>query len=262
MKRITYVLSVLSIIIVAGCAETGKDRQKAERKLTPSVDTLTFEQRTPICEGSDYGFDMSMKIEWPKKARNRKVLESMQKGITGLLFGSDLKTIDIEYAMERYNAEAVSFYISENEEMAEDIEDDWGFMLNWSESIEGSFLPKYNGMVSYIRCIYGYSGGAHGMDAKTAVTFSLSTGEEVTESDLFIEGYENKLTEALRRNLLVSIPDQSMLFETEIFPGGDFYLTSEGITYIYQRYEVGPYVIGIVEVTVPWNEIKDILKAK
>ena len=100
------------------------------------------------------------------------------------------------------------------------------------------------------------------MDAKTAVTFSLSTGEEVTESDLFIEGYENKLTEALRRNLLVSIPDQSMLFETEIFPGGDFYLTSEGITYIYQRYEVGPYVIGIVEVTVPWNEIKDILKAK
>ena len=254
MKHITLLSAAVLALAVSCNNYVEEDVLKTE--------TTEFSRETPLMEDAPFTFCLDITAEWPTGGMDADAMKKMQKGITGLLFGSDLKTIDIEYAMERYNAEAVSFYISENEEMAEDIEDDWGFMLNWSESIEGSFLPKYNGMVSYIRYIYGYSGGAHGMDAKTAVTFSLSTGEEVTESDLFIEGYENKLTEALRRNLLVSIPDQSMLFETEIFPGGDFYLTSEGITYIYQRYEVGPYVIGIVEVTVPWNEIKDILKAK
>ena len=98
------------------------------------------------------------------------------------------------------------------------------------------------------------------MDFLAGMTFLLDSGEEVTESVLFIDGYEERLTEALRAHLLDDIEHPDMLFETEITPSGNFYITEKGITYIYQRYEVGSYAMGIIEVTVPWSEIQDILR--
>lgn len=251
MKRIS-ILFALMTAIMTGCNNPVENAIKTQ--------TVEFAKQTLLSDELPYTFDMEISLEWPTEATNAEALENMQRGITKLLFGSNLQTTDIEYAMAAYNENAVEHYREINEEYVADIDEEWEFLLNWSESLEGNFLPEYKDMVSYTRYIYGYSGGAHGMDARTAATFCLKTGEIVTESNLFIEGYEEKLTEALRRNLLLSIEDKEMLFETEIYPSSDFYLTAKGITYIYQRYEIGPYVLGIIEVTIPWNEIQDILK--
>ena len=115
-------------------------------------------------------------------------------------------------------------------------------------------------MISYQSYVYGYSGGAHGNDAITCITFNRETGDVIRNEDLFIEGFENRLTSSLRANLLCSIDDTDMLFEKDILPHDNFYITSTGITYIYQRYEIGPYVLGIIEVTIPWKEIQDIIR--
>jgi hypothetical protein len=238
---------------MCGCNEA---TQKEELK----TKNIKFSEVTPLQEGAPYDFTMEMNIEWPEGGASDKVLKKIQKGITDLLFGSELETIDIEYAMKTHNDRSVDFYRQDNEEYLEDIEEEWAFMMDWSESIDGSFLDPYKGMVSYLKYAYGYSGGAHGMDVLTCRTFDLKTGEQIFEEDLFKRGYEDRLTEALRANLLSRYEDQDMFFETDITPSDEFYLTSEGITYIYQRYEIGPYAIGIVEVLVPWKEIQDIIR--
>ncbi len=51
-----------------------------------------------------------------------------------------------------------------------------------------------------------------------------------------------------------------MLFVKEIAPNGNFYITNKGVTYLYGRYEIGPYVIGLTRVTVPWAEIVDLVQ--
>lgn len=252
MKCPAFVLLIAAFGLIAGCAASAEEGLKTE--------TVEFAESTPLFDGSPYKFTMEMTVEWPVGGIEADALKAMQKGITGLLFGSDLETTDLEYAMKEYYRRSVGFYRDENREYAEDVDQEWGFMLDWSETAEGSFLPEYDGMVSYIKYIYGYSGGAHGMDAKTCRTFDLSTGAEVPEKDIFKRGYEKRLTEALRENLPKSVEDKDMLFETEITPSDDFYITAEGITYIYQRYEVGPYALGIIEVTVPWEEIQDITR--
>jgi hypothetical protein len=253
MRYSAVILAAVSLGLVCGCAGA-PEKESLETK------NIEFSEITPLQEGAPYNFTMEMQIEWPEGGTDSKAIKQMQKGITDLLFGSELKTIDIEYAMNAYNSRSVDFYRQNNEEYLEDTEDEWSPLTNWSESINGSFLDEYDGMVSYIKYVHGYSGGAHGMDALTCRTFDLKTGEQILEEDLFKEGYEDKLTAALRINLLSSIEDQDMLFETDIIPSNDFYLTPEGITYIYQRYEIGPYAIGIIEVTVPWSEIKDIIR--
>ena len=252
MKRSAFILFVAAFWMFIGCNGPVKEELKTT--------VIEFKECTPLIDGKPYKLDMEIAAEWPEGGTNAKALKEMQTGITELLFGSELKTTDIEYAIKAYDRQSVEFYRDENIEYTEDVEQDWGFMLNWSETVEGGFLPEYDGMVSYIKYIYGYSGGAHGMDAKTCRTFDLSTGAEVPEKDIFKRGYEDRLTEALRENLPKSVEDKDMLFETEITPSEDFYITAEGITYIYQRYEVGPYALGIIEVTVPWEEIKDIIR--
>ena len=253
MRHSAIILAAVSFVLICGCAG---NPQKEELK----TKNIEFSEVTPLQEGAPYDFTMEMNIEWPEGGANDKALKEMQKGITELLFGSELETIDIEYAMKAHNNRSVDFYRQDNEEYLEDIEEEWAFMMDWSESIDGSFLDPYKGMVSYLKYAYGYSGGAHGMDVLTCRTFDMKTGEQIFEEDLFKRGYEDRLTEALRANLLSSYEDHDMFFETDITPSGEFYLTSEGITYIYQRYEIGPYAIGIVEVLVPWKEIQDIIR--
>lgn len=253
MRYSAVVLAAVSLGLMCGCNEAP---QKEELK----TKNIEFSEVAPLQEGTPYDFTMEMQIEWPEDGTSRKALKEMQKGITDLLFGSELETTDIEYAMKAYNSRSVDFYRQDNEDYLEDVEDEWGFMMNWSESIDGNFLEPYDGMASYLKYSYGYSGGAHGMDALTCRTFDLKTGREIFEEDLFKPGYEDRLTEVLRTNLLSSIEDQNMLFETDITPSDNFYLTSEGITYIYQRYEIGPYAIGIIKVTIPWKEIQDIIR--
>ena len=253
MRYSAVILAAVSLGLMCGCNEAP---QKEELK----TKNIEFSEISPLQEGAPYDFTMEMNIEWPEGGVGDKALKEMQKGITDLLFGSELETIDIEYAMKAHNNRSVDFYRQDNEEYLEDIEEEWAFMMDWSESIDGSFLDPYKGMVSYLKYAYGYSGGAHGMDVLTCRTFDLKTGEQIFEEDLFKRGYEDRLTEALRANLLSSYEDHDMFFETDITPSGEFYLTSEGITYIYQRYEIGPYAIGIVEVLVPWKEIQDIIR--
>jgi hypothetical protein len=46
----------------------------------------------------------------------------------------------------------------------------------------------------------------------------------------------------------------------EVVPNGNFGLFEEGVEWLYQPYEVGPYALGIVSATIPWNQLTPYLK--
>jgi hypothetical protein len=80
------------------------------------------------------------------------------------------------------------------------------------------------------------------------------TGRILTESDIFEPGYYQQLT-SLLREYLPKCTEIDMIFDANISPSDNFYVTSEGITYVYQQYEIGPYALGLVEVLIPWSEL-------
>ena len=51
-----------------------------------------------------------------------------------------------------------------------------------------------------------------------------------------------------------------MLFQNEITPNGNFTVSEKGITYTFNQYEIGPYALGIIGITIPWDEIDNIIK--
>ena len=249
MKQTAF-LAVLLLFLTVSCTNSENN--------TIKISNVKSETSIPLFDGAPYSLSLSVEVDWPTEASDNVALEKIQLLISDFMFR--ISTMDVNEGIKHFTSDVTAYYREENDGMAEDIEDQWSFMLNWEENLEGKLLPAYNGMASYLRYLYIYSGGAHGMDALSGKTFFLDSGNVVTEDVLFTEGYEERLTEALRAHLLDDIEYPDILFDTEITPSENFYITQEGITYIYQRYEVGPYAMGIIEVTVPWNEIQDILR--
>ena len=117
-------------------------------------------------------------------------------------------------------------------------------------------------MQSFQLSTYGYTGGAHGIDSEKGMTFDLSSGRLITENDLFIREYKPELSRILTAHLQESVSEDiyESLFIKAIEPNGNFVIAPEGMTYIYNRYEIGPYVSGIVRVTVPWEELEGLMR--
>jgi hypothetical protein len=57
-------------------------------------------------------------------------------------------------------------------------------------------------------------------------------------------------------------PDSSLteiLFENKIEHNDNFTLADNGIVFLYNRYEIAPYVFGEIILEIPYEEINDIL---
>ena len=125
------------------------------------------------------------------------------------------------------------------------------------------FHNEFYGISSFSAITYDYSGGAHGSTVERCLNFRLSDGSPVTETDLFIDGYADTLSGLLsaRLGMAFSNPeDYDALFIKDIEPNGNFLVSEEGITYVYGQYEIGPYSLGTIEVSLAWEELEGLLR--
>ena len=109
-----------------------------------------------------------------------------------------------------------------------------------------------------------YYGGAHGLNWESVDNFDLNSGKILTLEDLFgdKEKYLPVLHSAINENVLsheyieyITLPID-MLDE---FSNQEFRITPNGIDFIFQIYEIGPYAIGTVIVTVLYEQLEEIL---
>lgn len=108
-----------------------------------------------------------------------------------------------------------------------------------------------------------YTGGAHGMHSIEYHTYSLADGRELILDDLFAPAQRARLESMIRHRLYESYDaaDDDELaaqgfFPQYIAPTENFRLSAEGITFVYNPYEVGCYALGRVEATIPWSELQ------
>ena len=112
-------------------------------------------------------------------------------------------------------------------------------------------------MVEY----YGFRGGAHGIATMTPVVFNGKTGDLVSEEEFFVEGYRNPVAGLIRNHLLDALEGDeealATIFEPDLVgPNGNYEVTKDGVTWYYQPYDIAPYDLGVISVTVPWKELK------
>lgn len=112
-----------------------------------------------------------------------------------------------------------------------------------------------------------YTGGAHGNQWDTHVTFDLTTGEVVTLDDLFKKGWEAPLTAlaaaTIRRDSGLQEDEpltEGPLFEDSLVLNSNWFLSPEGIGFSFVPYEIGPYAAGFIQPVMPLEVLGDLLK--
>lgn len=126
-------------------------------------------------------------------------------------------------------------------------------------------------IVSFRCCYYDYIGGAHGNGSVSGMTIDVAAAKELELADILsdAEGFYAKAIPYITEKLEAEYSD--MLFPdykdsvANTFSDKDFinwYMDGAGVVIVYNSYEVGPYVMGSPQITLPYGEFKDFIKSE
>ena len=127
------------------------------------------------------------------------------------------------------------------------------------------FTQDYKKWRNYLLSYYSFRGGAHGIQTLSQLVFDKETGEQLAEADFFVPDYAKPVAAlmqaSVKKEMEAEDPELLQLVEMEfVVPNGNFSVTTDGMSWIFQPYEVGPYALGIVTALVSWEELKPYLQ--
>ena len=129
---------------------------------------------------------------------------------------------------------------------------------SWEVQIDGEVLFQSYEIISIAITVYQNTGGAHGNTSITFLNFEAESGNRIPNSKL-ISNLE-KFEEIAKTYFDKAINNKDVLFDAEIFqlPENIAY-NNEGLVLLYNTYEVAPYSTGIIDFTIPFEEIDSYL---
>jgi len=217
--------------------------------------TYADDQAIPLEEGQTDSLIMSVSLEYPVKGASEEVIDKISHSILTTAFDLEEEPGTVIETARRYEDNLKDGYFNEYEDVKEI------GVRSWEDRVNGYFSGKYGQFVSYMVEYYGFRGGAHGIATMTPVVFNSKTGDLVPEEEFFVEGYRNPVAGLIRNHLLDALEGDeealATIFEPDLVgPNGNYEVTKDGVTWYYQPYDIAPYDLGVISVTVPWKELK------
>ena len=274
-KTLFYIgfCSYLLILLFSSCG--GSERSKRSgRAAAIQFDSIVVKKHIPLLHDNDTTLpyaDVAISFIYPSKFRDLNSLKRLGQIFTGTFFGEEeYDSIPPEMAVDKYLKQYTERYQSLSNYYYRDKTDLNGKIPSWYwyyMTLSNKIMFQSDSLLSYAIEYSDYEGGAHGSYRIIYINIDLNKLEALTEEDLFTAGYFEPLAEKILHNLAKSFNvdnPESLLMEgffsiEDILPNSNFYLDEEGIHYSYNQYEIAPYSMGVIDVTLPYSELKDIL---
>ncbi len=112
-----------------------------------------------------------------------------------------------------------------------------------------------------------YLGGAHGSSSQRYYNFDLKQKKQVELNDILAANQKANLerkahevfkTWVLESKLANSVEEYEQAWKFTL--SDNFYLSKQGLILQYGEYEIGPYVVGLPRLTIPYDQLQGILK--
>ena len=220
------------------------------------TNTYSDEQATPLGEGQTDSLLQSVSIEYPVKGAKAEVLAKIEDGILNTVFDMEELPGSVEETALRYEDNLKDEYFNEYEG-----QEGGSGTRTWEDHVNGYFSGRYKQFLSYMVEFYGFRGGAHGSNTMTPIVFDKNTGDVVPEEAFFADGYREPVAALLRAHLAEALENDAdalaAVFEPGLLgPNGLYEVTKDGVTWYDQPYDIAPYFLGVISISVPWNELK------
>lgn len=255
MKRIECIFAAAAaLLLVSACNRDFRTR--------------TFEYEDSIVSDRiDAGCQVSCSFEYVTGGMGKELKDKINASIISMhiLYDESDGLSDVPAACERWAAGMLESYSEDLEDFASDYDDDDAWMFNFEYSRTGHFgeACRSRRLQTYQASYNEYTGGAHGMHELAADVYDMTTGEVISEADLFNKGYQAAVSKlliaALEEYLEDGENDMEMMFSMPE-PNNNFSVSDYGVTWIYNPYEIAPYVMGVIELTVSWDDLKPFLR--
>jgi hypothetical protein len=243
MKR--FLLFASALLLLASC-----DMMRTE--------TYQDDLVMPLEEGQADSLFFSASIEYVVTGMKVEVRQNINKVIVAQAFDLEGGEGSLEETAIRYRENLIDEYMNENAVLENGVR-------SWEDRLGGAFQKKYKNYLNYLVSYYSFRGGAHGIQTLSNIVFDAKTGEQVHETDLFAPGYEAPVAQLLRLAVKTSMEEEDpelmqLVNLEEVVPNGNFSVHEDGMEWLFQPYEVGPYALGIVSATISWEELKPFMK--
>ncbi len=216
--------------------------------------------------------NVEIEYTYPKSFKSKEDLARLQPIFNGTFFNNEsYDSLLPKEALDKFLEE----YTEEYRELGNQYYEDMG-------NLEGDNQPSWywyqlgksneimyedKNILSYSVHHSDYTGGAHGSLNVLYYTVDLNELTTISEETIFKPNYykilTSKIIERLMKKFDVDTPEKLVnegIFDiNEIAPNNNFWINNEGIHYIYNQYEIAPYSMGPIEVTIPYEDIKSII---
>lgn len=135
------------------------------------------------------------------------------------------------------------------------------------ETIVNTKIEKSSKTVTYILYVYQYTGGAHGATGVYTFTYDKD-GKLIKESDVFENNYLDVIAPLAKDYFYINLDENKnpRMIDDGTSPEYEnyktWYLTDDSLVFIFEQYQVGPYVLGIQEFRIDKEKVKNILKSE
>lgn len=174
-----------------------------------------------------------------------------------------------------YRHELLKFYEADlhNGVKQEDIPAWYNNEYEISSTLEMGRDSIWNYQVS----IFEDTGGAHPNSRGKWINVDAATGKVLTREDVFLPNTDRTICELILKQLLneankrletdtitsvEGLRSVGALLEGDLFVPDNFSLGKDGVTFLYNRYDIAPYTMGDFQLTVPYAEIENCLLKK
>lgn len=207
------------------------------------------------------------------KASDELLKDTLNKYFISACFGDKYIGEKPEEVMKQYTDAYVQEYLRDLEPMYLEDEKD-----KEEESAIGAWYSYYKGIESRVqlyeknllvyRIDYNeYTGGAHGIYMTSFLNMDLGLMRPLRLDDIFVGEYQEVLTDLIWNQLMADndaktraeLEDMGYGSTGEIAPTENFYIDKEGITFYYNVYDITPYAMGPVTVSIPFQMIEHML---
>lgn len=239
----TALLAAASTLVAAGCT----DKTVEPRFGILSIDTL-LENTRAECR-VEYAFASI------RNAADSPALEAIEAANIGYFFQLEDFAGDAELALETSLHDISATLLDEIPRT--------GAGDSSYEITAESTGEVVDTLVSYTIFRWSYTGGAHGMYGIECHTYSLAEGYELTAGELFGEERLPRLDSLIRQRIhedYGTTDDDGLtalgFFPEEIGITENFSVSSEGVVFHYNPYDIGCYALGPVEVEIGREELE------
>lgn len=136
-----------------------------------------------------------------------------------------------------------------------------------SVSVSPKILNSGEPLATVVLNTSSYLGGAHGSSAQTYFNFDLHSKKQVSLDQLLEHNQKEKLNklayDAFKTWVMDSKLAENMAEYEQVWKfslSKNFYLGKQGLILQYGEYEIGPYVVGLPRLEIPYSQLKGILK--